>query len=108
MNVTEGKSGLWGALAGLITLALVAVPLSAAFAFATHPNTQQLFGDRLADATAGGYSTFWWIVTIFLLALPFLVGWGVARLSAKTLAVIGGVVAIFLIAVLVLGQMFVF
>ncbi len=108
MNLTEGKSGLWGVLAGLIVAALIAVPLSAAFAFATHPNTQQLFGDRLADATSGGYATFWWIVTIFLLALPFLVGYGVAKLSAKTLAIIGGIVAIFLIAVLVLGQMFVF
>ncbi|GAA1769241.1 hypothetical protein [Agromyces humatus] len=108
MNVTEGKSGLWGALAGLIVFAVIAVPLSAAFAFATNPHTQQLFAGRLSDATQGGYQAFWWIVTIFLLALPFLVGYGVARLSAKSLTVIGAVVALFLIAVLVLGQLFVF
>ncbi|MCD2443678.1 hypothetical protein LQ757_15465 [Agromyces sp. SYSU K20354] len=108
MNVTEGKSGLWGALAGLIVFALIAVPLSAAFAFATNPHTQQLFAGRLSDATQGGYQTFWWIVTLFLLALPFLVGYGVANLSAKSLTIIGAVVALFLIAVLVLGQLFVF
>ena len=49
MNVTEGKSGLWGALAGLFMFALIAVPLSAAFSFATHPNTQQLFAGRLDE-----------------------------------------------------------
>ena len=90
MNVTDGKSGLWGALAGLIVFALIAVPLSAAFSFATHPNTQQLFGGRLEAATEGGYVAFWWIVTLFLLALPFLVGYGVAKLSARSLVVIGG------------------
>ena len=68
MNVTEGKSGLWGALAGLFTFALIAVPLSAAFSFATHPNTQQLFAGRLEEMGQGGYVTFWWIVTIFLLS----------------------------------------
>jgi len=85
MNVTEGKSGLWGALAGLFTFALIAVPLSAAFAFATNPRTQQLFGGRLSEATQGGYQAFWWIVTIFLFVLPFLVGYAVARLSGQRL-----------------------
>ena len=78
MNVTEGKSGLWGALAGLFTFALIAVPLSAAFSFATHPNTQQLFAGRLEEMGQGGYVAFWWVVTIFLLALPFLVGYAIA------------------------------
>ncbi|WP_395244720.1 hypothetical protein ACGGZK_02680 [Agromyces sp. MMS24-K17] len=108
LDITEGKSGLWGALAGLIVAALIAVPLSAAFAFATHPATQQLFGARLQEASPGGYQAFWWIVTIFLLALPFLVGFGVAKLSTKALLVIGAIVALFVILVLVLGQMFVF
>lgn len=104
----EGKAGLWGFLAGLIVAVLIAVPLSASFGFATHPNTQQLFAGRLSEATQGGYVAFWWIVTLMLVALPFLVGFGVAKLSGRTLAVIGAVVALFLIAVLVLGQMFVF
>ncbi|GAA1807813.1 hypothetical protein GCM10009749_15190 [Agromyces neolithicus] len=108
MNVTDGKSGLWGALAGLFVFALIAIPLSAAFAFATNPHTQQLFAGRLSDATQGGYQAFWWIVTLFLLALPFLVGYGVARLSAKSLAIVGAIVALFVIAILVLGQLFVF
>ena len=108
LNVTEGKSGLWGALAGLIVFSLIAVPLSAAFAFATNPHTQQLFAGRLSDATQGGYQVFWWIVTVFLLALPFLVGYGVARLSARAIVIVGAVVALFVIAVVVLGQLFVF
>ncbi|WP_139415502.1 hypothetical protein [Agromyces laixinhei] len=108
MNVTDGKSGLWGALAGLIVFALIAIPLSAAFSFATHPHTQQLFAGRLSDATTGGYQFFWWIVTIFLLALPFLVGFGVAKLSVKSLTIVGAVIALFVIAIMVLGQLFVF
>ncbi|GAA1780341.1 hypothetical protein GCM10009748_12020 [Agromyces lapidis] len=108
MDITEGKSGLWGALAGLIVFALIAVPLSAAFAFATHPHSQQLFAGRLSDATAGGYQTFWWLVTIFLFLLPFLVGYGVAKLSVKSLVIVGAVVALFVIAIMILGQVFVF
>ncbi|WP_173922643.1 hypothetical protein [Agromyces sp. Marseille-P2726] len=108
LDVSRGRSGLWGALAGLIVAALIAVPLSAAFAFATHPNSQQLFAGRLEDASAGGYVAFWWIVTLLLLALPFLVGFGVAKLSVRSIAIVGAVVVIFLIAILVLGQMFVF
>ena len=102
------KSGLWGALAGLVVAALIAVPLSAAFAFATNPGTQQLFAGRLEEATQGGYQAFWWIVTLLLLGLPFLVGFGVAKLSAKSLVVVGAIVALFIIAIMVLGQLFIF
>jgi amino acid transporter len=108
LDLTRDRSGLWGVLAGLIVAALIAVPLSAAFAFATHPHSQQLFAGRLSDATSGGYQTFWWVVTIFLVALPFLVGYAVAALSARTLIIVGTVVVLFLIAVVVIGQMFVF
>lgn len=108
LDVTEGRSGLWGALAGLIVAALIAVPLSAAFAFATHPTTQQLFAGRLDEASTGGYVAFWWIVTLLLAALPFLVGFGVAKLSARSLTIVGAVVVLFVIAIMVLGQMFVF
>jgi amino acid transporter len=102
------KSGLWGALAGVIVAAIIAVPLSAAFAFATNPHTQQLFAGRLEEATQGGYQTFWWIVTLLLLSLPFLVGFGVAKLSAKSLVIVGAIVALFIIAIMVLGQLFIF
>ncbi|GAA5207018.1 hypothetical protein [Microbacterium kyungheense] len=104
----NGSPALWGTLIGLIVFAFVAVPISAAVRFATHPATQQLFGGRLSDATQGGYVAFWWIVAIFLLALPFLVGWGVAKLSGKTLAIIAAVVGLFFIITLVMGQLFVF
>lgn len=99
---------MWGWFVGLIVFALLAVPLSAAFAFATNPGTQQLFAGRLSDATSAGYQAFWWVVTILLLALPVLVGYGIARMSGRALAIVGGVVVVFFIAILVLGQMFVF
>jgi hypothetical protein len=99
---------MWGWFVGLIVFALVAVPLSAAFAFATNPGTQQLFAGRLSDATSAGYQAFWWVVTLMLLALPVLVGYGIARMSTRALMIVGSVVAVFFIAVLVLGQMFVF
>ncbi|QEO14291.1 hypothetical protein FLP10_07575 [Agromyces intestinalis] len=108
LDLGEGKSGLWGALAGLIVAALIAVPLSAAFAFATHPHSQQLFGGRLEEASAGGYQAFWWIVTILLAALPFLVGFGVAKLSARSLVIVGAIVIIFVVLIVILGQLFVF
>ena len=104
----NGSPALWGTLIGLIVFAFVAVPISAAVRFATHPMTQQLFGGRLSEATQGGYVAFWWIVAIFLLALPFLVGWGVAKLSGKTLAIIAAVVGLFFVVTLVMGQLFVF
>ena len=102
------KSGLWGALAGLIVFALIAIPLSAAFTFATTPHSQQLFAGRLSEATQGGYQFFWWTVTIFLFALPFLVGYLVAKLSVKSLAIVGAIIVLFVIAIMVLGQVFVF
>ncbi|MGZ0712985.1 hypothetical protein ACWPKO_32060 (plasmid) [Coraliomargarita sp. W4R53] len=104
----NGSPGLWGALFGLIVAAFIAVPLSAAFSFATNPKTQQLFGGRLSEATQGGYVAFWWIVAIFLAALPFLVGFAVAKMSGRTLAIVGAIIALFIIAVMVLGQLFVF
>ena len=76
--------------------------------YATHPASQQLFAGRLSEATTGGYVAFWWIVAIMLLALPFLVGWGVARLSGKTLGIITAIVAVFFIAILIMGQLFIF
>ena len=102
------KSGLWGAFAGIITLALVAFPLSAAFSFATHPTSQALFGGRLEDASQFGYKLFWWLMVALIVALPFLVGFGVAKLSTKTPAIAGAIVAVFVILILVLGQLFVF
>ncbi|MGI9824652.1 hypothetical protein [Agromyces sp. Marseille-Q5079] len=106
MHVDEGKSGLWGFLAGLVVAAFIMIPLSGAFAFATHPSTQQLFSGRLDETSQGGYTAFWWIVTIFLVALPFLVGYAVAHLSVKTLSIVGGIIVIFIIAALVFGQLF--
>lgn len=100
--------GLWGAFAGLIVAVLIAYPLSASVAFATHPATQKLFGGRLEGASSAGYAAFWWVIALGCLALPFLVGFGIARMSGRTLLVIGGVVVVFLILVLVLGQVFAF
>ena len=102
------KSGLWGALIGLIVFAFIAVPLSAAVSFATHPSTRQLFAGRLSDATQGGYQLFWWLVALLLLALPFLIGFGVARLSKKSIVTMGAIVAILVIAIVVVGTTFVF
>lgn len=99
---------MWGWFVGLIVFALLAVPISAAFAFATNPATQQLFAGRLSDATSAGYQGFWWVVTLLLIAVPVLVGYGIARMSARALMIVGGVVVVFFIAILVLGQMFVF
>jgi hypothetical protein len=104
----NGSPGLWGALIGLIIFAFVAVPISAAVRFATHPSTQQLFGGRLEAASTTGYVLFWWIVAILLFALPFLVGWGVAKLSGKTLGIIAAIIGVFFIAILIMGQLFVF
>ncbi|GAA1995577.1 hypothetical protein GCM10009777_34850 [Microbacterium pumilum] len=103
-----GSPGLWGALIGLIVFVFIAVPLSAAVSYATHPNSQQLFGGRLSEATTGGYVAFWWIVAIMLFALPFLVGFAVAKMSVKTIVIIAAVVILFVIAVVILGQLFVF
>lgn len=107
-SIHTNKSGLWGAFAGIITLALVAFPLSAALSFATHPATQALFGGRLEQASQFGYLLFWWVLVALIVSLPFLVGFGVAKLNTKTLAIAGAIVAVFVILILVLGQLFVF
>ncbi|MBS1906959.1 MAG: hypothetical protein JST33_10430 [Actinobacteria bacterium] len=107
-SIVGSKSGLWGWLAGLVVLSLIAIPLSASFAFATHPHTNQLFAGRLSEVGTGAYQAFWWIVTLFLVALPILVGYVVANLSARALAMAGGVLVLFVIAIMVLGQLFVF
>ena len=102
----NGSPGLWGALIGLIVFVFLAVPISIAVRFATHPATQQLFGGRLEEATTGAYVAFWWVVAIGLFAIPFLIGWAVAKRSGRTLAIIIGIVAAFFIAILILGQLF--
>ena len=107
-SIQHNKAGLWGAFAGVIVAALIAFPLSAAFSFATHPATQRLFGGRLESASQFGYSLFWWILTLLIASLPFLVGFGIAKMSTRTLTIAGAVVAVFVILILVLGQMFVF
>lgn len=103
-----GHRGLWGAFAGLIVAVLIAYPLSASVAFATHPATQRLFGGRLETASQAGFQAFWWIIALLCLALPFIVGFGIAKMSTRTILVIGAIVAIFLILVLVFGQLFAF
>lgn len=100
--------GMWGWLAGLITLVVIAFPLSAAVAYATHPATRKLFGGHLSNASAVGFSIFWWILALLLISLPFLVGYGVARLSSRWLTVLGVIVVILVVALVVLGQMFAF
>ncbi|HVX06883.1 hypothetical protein [Humibacter sp.] len=100
--------GMWGWLAGMITAVIVGFPLSAAIAYATHPATRKLFGDRLSGASAAGFSAFWWILALLLVALPFLVGFGVAKMSVRWLAVFGVLVVILVVALVVLGQLFAF
>lgn len=107
LDIGVGR-GHWGAFAGLIVAVLIAYPLSACIAFATHPATQRLFGGRLESASQFGYQAFWWILALTCLALPFLVGFGIAKLSTRTLAVIGGIVGVLLILVVVFGQVFAF
>jgi amino acid transporter len=102
------KRGLWGAFAGLIVAVLIAYPLSVCVAYATHPGTQKLFGGRLESASQAGYQAFWWILALLCLSLPFIVGFGIAKLSARTVGIIAAVVVVFLILVIVLGQLFVF
>jgi amino acid transporter len=106
LSEDSDRHGLWGFLIGIIVAAFIAVPLASAVAFATHPATQALFGVHLKNASPGGYAAFWWLVALFLAALPFLIGFGVAKLSTRTLGIIAGIVVIFIIAFLVLGQLF--
>jgi hypothetical protein len=111
-NDTEplhGSRGMWGAFAGVITAALIAFPLSACVAFATHPASRKLFGERLANASAPGFSAFWWLLALVCAALPFLVGFGIARVSSRrSIGVLVGIVALVVIAVVVLGLLFVY
>ena len=104
----RSKQGLWGAFAGVIVATLIAFPLSAAFAFATNPASQKLFGGRLEESSQFGYQMFWWLMVLLIASLPFLVGFGIAKLSSKGLAIAGAIIAVFIIPIIVLGQMFVF
>lgn len=104
----EKSAGWWGAFAGLITAVLIAFPLSTAFAYATHPATQRLFGGRLEEASQVGYAAFWWILTLVIAALPFIVGFGIAKLSGRGLTVLAAIVAVVVIVIVVLGQLFVY
>ena len=104
----DDRSSAWAWLAGLITLVFVAVPISATLAFATNPRSQQLFAGRLSDATTFGYQSFWWIITLLLVSLPFLVGFGISKLSSRALAIVASVVAVLVILAIVLGQLFIF
>ncbi|GAB3794489.1 hypothetical protein GCM10028798_01280 [Humibacter antri] len=100
--------GILGWLAGLITAVIIAFPLSAAVAYATHPATRKLFGEHLSNASAAGFAVFWWILALLLASLPFLVGFGIARLSARWLSIFGIIVVILVVALVVLGQLFAF
>ncbi|WP_411700884.1 hypothetical protein [Conyzicola sp.] len=102
------RSGWWGAFAGLIIAVLIAYPLSVTFALATHPASQRLLGGPLDDPSRAGYAAFWWLLTLLIAALPFVVGFGIAKLSTKGLRILASIVAIFVIAIVVLGQLFVF
>lgn len=104
----EVSRGMWGWLAGMITAVIIAFPLSAAIAYATHPATRTLFGGHLSNASAVGFSLFWWVLALLLFSLPFLVGFGVARLHAKMLVGFGIGVVILVVALVVLGQLFAF
>ncbi|GAA0994697.1 hypothetical protein [Subtercola frigoramans] len=106
--VAEKNRGRWGAFAALITLALIAFPLSATIAFATNPASQKLFGGRLEDASRGGYITFWWLMSLLIVSLPFLVGFGITKLSSRGPTIVGGIVALFVIVIVILGQLFVY
>jgi hypothetical protein len=102
------RRGWWGAFAGLITGVLIAFPLSITFAVASHPASQRLLGGPIASASHGWFATFWWLLTLLLAALPFIVGFGIAKLSSKGLAILSAIVAVFVIAIVVLGQLYVY
>jgi len=100
--------GVLGWLAGLITAVIIAFPLSAAIAYATHPTSRKLFGEHLSHASAAGFAAFWWILAVLLASLPFLVGFGIGKLSARWLSIFGVIVVILVIGLIVLGQLFAF
>lgn len=107
-NTVVRERGWWGLFAGIILAALIAYPLSAAVAFATHPRTQRLFGDALDDASRTGFQAFWWIIAILLAALPVGAGFAVAKLNRRGLQILAAVVALLVIAVVILAQVFVY
>lgn len=107
MNLRAG-SPLTGFFVGLIVAVAVAIPAMAAVSFATNPQTRFLFSGRLSETTSTGYVIFWWLVTALLVALPFLIGWAVTKLSPRGLAIVGGIVVVVVIVGLILGSMFVF
>ncbi len=108
LSEDSDRTGLWGFLVGIIVAAFIAVPLSAAVSFATHPNTRELFGVHLQNASPAGFSAFWWLVALFLAALPFLIGYGIAKMSRRALGIIAAIVAVFVIVFIVLSQLFLF
>ena len=87
----NGSPALWGALLGLIIFAFVAVPISAAVRFATHPATQQLFGgqvpadrDTLQTLPGVGRKTANVVMNVAFGAETFAVDTHVFRVSNRT------------------------
>ena len=107
LNIREG-SRMTGFFVGLLVGVGVLIPIISAVGFATNPYTQRLFSGKLADVSSGGYVLFWWLVAAILIALPFLAGLAVNKLSKRGLASAGGVLVVVVIIALVIGQMFVF
>jgi hypothetical protein len=107
MSLRSGTP-LTGFFVGLIVAVAVIIPIVSAIGFATNPYTRHLFSGRLADTSQAGYAAFWWLVAILLIALPFVVGWAVTKLSHRGLAIVGGIVVLVVIGGLVLGGLFVF
>jgi hypothetical protein len=106
--VSESHRGLSGFLVGLIAAVFMALPFSACVAFATHPASRRLLGGSLSGASTAGYSIFWWLAALLCAAVPFLIGYAVAGASRRTSRIIIGVVAVGVVAVVVLSQLFVF
>ena len=107
LNIREG-SRMTGFFVGLLVGVGVLIPIISAVGFATNPYTQRLFSGRLADVSSGGYVLFWWLVAAILIALPFLAGLAVNKLSKRGLAIVGGILVVVVIIALVIGSMFVF
>jgi len=107
LNIREG-SRMTGFFVGLLVGVGVLIPIISAVGFATNPYTQRLFSGKLADVSSGGYVLFWWLVAAILIALPFLAGLAVNRLSKRGLAIAGGILVVVVIIALVVGSMFVF
>ena len=107
LNIREG-SRMTGFFVGLLVGVGVVIPIISAVGFATNPYTQRLFSGKLADVSSGGYVLFWWLVAAILIALPFLAGLAVNKLSKRGLAIVGGILVVVVIIALVVGSMFVF